>query len=63
MIENLSPAVQALQQRELERAHMEIPEGNRKPLDITEGGLENESDDIEYENPFHDVGPVEHACA
>ena len=56
MIEDLSRAVQSRQQRELVGAHMEILEGKRKPLDIPEG-LNDESDDIENENPFHDAGP------
>jgi hypothetical protein len=41
---------------------LEIPEGVRGHLDIPEGDLEDESDDIEDENPFHDVGPLKHAA-
>jgi hypothetical protein len=28
-----------------------------EPLDIPKGGLEDESDDIEDENPFHNADP------
>jgi hypothetical protein len=52
MIEDLSRVVQSLQQRELAGAHMEILEGKRKPLDMLEGSLNDENDDIEDKNLF-----------
>ncbi|KAK8283499.1 hypothetical protein V6Z11_D08G094300 [Gossypium hirsutum] len=40
---------------------MEIPKGAQNQFDISEDSLTDKSDDGEEENPFHDVGPVDHA--
>ena len=37
---------------------MEIPEGNHDPTDIPEGGLEDDSENGEEENPFHNAEPA-----
>ena len=53
MIEDLSQAVQALLQREPVEAHMEIPEGDHKPLEI---------EDLEVENLCHEAGTADQAA-
>ena len=57
MMEELSRVVQALQRQERADVYMEIPERNREPLYIPEGGGEDEyEDETEVENPFHEAG-------
>ncbi|CAL9028321.1 unnamed protein product [Prunus brigantina] len=57
IMEDLSRAVQALQRQERADVYMEIPEHNRKPLHIPEGGGEDEyEDETEVDNPFHEAG-------
>ncbi|XP_021817152.1 uncharacterized protein LOC110759412 [Prunus avium] len=56
MMEDLSRAVQALQRQERADAYMEIPERNRGPLHIPEGGGEDEyEDETDVDNPFHEA--------
>ena len=57
MMEDLSRAVQALQQQERANAYMEILERNREPFYILEGGGEDEYEDkTNVNNPFHEAG-------
>ena len=57
MMEELSRAVQALQQQERADAYMEILERNREPFHILEGGGEDEyEDEANVNNPFHEAG-------
>ncbi|CAL8177990.1 unnamed protein product [Prunus armeniaca] len=57
MMEDLSRAVQALQRQERADAYMEIPERNRGPLHIPEGGGEDEyEDETDVDNLFHEAG-------
>ena len=58
MIEDLSRVVFTLQRQEPMGARMEIPEGNHDPTDIPEGGLEDDSENGEEENPFHNAEPA-----
>ncbi|GKV24671.1 hypothetical protein SLEP1_g34255 [Rubroshorea leprosula] len=56
MIEDMSQAVQALQQQEHMGARMEMLEGDHNLADTLEGSLEDESVDGRDDNPFHDAG-------
>ncbi|CAL2272463.1 unnamed protein product [Prunus armeniaca] len=57
MMEDLSRTVQALQRQECADAYMEIPERNRGPLHISEGGGEDEyEDETDVDNLFHEAG-------
>ena len=40
------------------RAHMEIPKGNHDPANISKGGLEDNNENKEEENPFHNAEPA-----
>ena len=59
MIEDLSWAVPALQQQKPMVACMENPKGDHDPIDMLEGGLEDETNLKDFNNPFHDVGAVD----
>nr|CAD1817170.1 unnamed protein product [Ananas comosus var. bracteatus] len=61
MIEDLSRAVQALQRQEPVVARMENPEGDHSPVDMLEGSLEDETNQEDFENPFHDSGTTSNA--
>ena len=39
---------------------MENLEGDHNPLDMLEGGLEDETDDEEDKNTFYGAGPISH---
>ena len=59
MIEDLSQVVQALQRQERMAACMENLEGDHDPIDMSEGGLEDETNMEDFDNPFPDAGAVD----
>lgn len=57
IIEDLSQVVPVLQLQEHVGAHMENPEGDHDPLDMLEGGLEDETDDEKIKTTFTMLDP------
>ena len=60
VIEYLSQSVHDLQQQEHVETSKEIPEANNDLLDMLQGGPKGEFQE-KMENPFHDIGLVNHA--